>query len=77
MTTATKEEVLEAFDSFGRRACAGETIMVMDGGKPWVKIMAAKKAKTGKSAAAFKARLNAISKKPIPGATEILARLRR
>lgn len=77
MTTVTKQEVLEAFDRFGTLACAGETIMVMDAGKPWVKIVGAEKAKTGKSAAAFKARLNGISKKPIPGAAEILAELRR
>jgi len=59
-------------------AHAGETVIVTHGGKPWFKLVPALiKKKPGKSVAAFKARLNRISPKPIPGASEVLSRLRR
>ena len=61
----------------GDLAHAGETVIVTHGGKPWIKLVPALKPKPGKSAAAFKARLNRISPKPIPGASEVLSRLRR
>ena len=58
-------------------AHAGETVIVTHGGKPWIKLVTALKKKPGKSVAAFKARLNRISPKPIPGAAKVLQRLRR
>jgi len=69
--------VVQGFDMIGDLAHAGETVIVTDGGKPWIKLVPALKAKPGKSAAAFKARLNRISPKPTPGASEVLSRLRR
>ena len=61
----------------GDLAHAGETVLVTHGGEPWFKLVPAFKRKPGKSAAAFKARLNRISPKPISGAAEVLVRLRR
>lgn len=60
----------------GDLAHAGETVIVTHG-KPWFKLVPALKKKPGKSAAAFRARLNRISPKPIPGASEVVSRLRR
>jgi len=77
MKTVTKQQAIQAFDQFGDLAHAGETVIVTHGGKPWIKLVPALKRKPGKSVAAFKARLNRISPKPIPGATEVLSRLRR
>lgn len=77
MKTVTKQEVIRGFDTFANLAHAGETVVVTDEGKPWIKLMPAIKAKPGKSAAAFRTRLNRISPKPIPGASELLPRLRR
>jgi hypothetical protein len=42
-----------------------------------MKIVSASKRKRSKSAAAFKARLDRISRKPIAGASKVLSRLRR
>jgi antitoxin (DNA-binding transcriptional repressor) of toxin-antitoxin stability system len=77
MKTVTKQQAVQRFDIIGDLAHAGETVIVTHGGKPWIKLVPAFKKKPGKSAAAFKARLNRISSKPIPGAAEVLSRLRR
>jgi antitoxin (DNA-binding transcriptional repressor) of toxin-antitoxin stability system len=77
MKTVTKQEAVRGFDRIADLAHAGETVVVTHDGKPWIKLVTALKAKPGKSAAAFKARLNRISSKPIPGASEVLQRLRR
>ncbi len=77
MKTVTKQEAVQGFDMIADLAHAGETVMVTHGGKPWIKLVPALKSKPGKSAAAFKARLNRISPKPIPGAAKVLQRLRR
>jgi antitoxin (DNA-binding transcriptional repressor) of toxin-antitoxin stability system len=61
----------------GDWAHAGETVLVTNGGKPWIKLMPTHKRKTGKSVAAFKARLNRVSPKPIAGVSDVLVRLRR
>jgi antitoxin (DNA-binding transcriptional repressor) of toxin-antitoxin stability system len=77
MKTVTKREAVQGFDRIGDLAHSGETVVVTHGGKPWVKLVPVLKKKSGKSAAAFKARLNRISRKPIRGASEVLSRLRR
>ena len=77
MKTVTKQQAVQRFDMIGDLAHAGETVIVTDGGKPWIKLVPALKQKSGKSVAAFRARLNRISPKPIPGASEVLSRLRR
>jgi antitoxin (DNA-binding transcriptional repressor) of toxin-antitoxin stability system len=77
MKTVTKQQAVQGFEMIGDLAHAGETIIVTHGGKPWIKLVPALKKKPGKSAAAFKARLDRISRKPIPGATDVLPRLRR
>ena len=41
-----------------------------------IRRMASVKSKPGKSAAAFKARLNRISRKPLPGVSEVFNRVR-
>ncbi len=76
MKTVTKQQVVQGFDRIGDLAHAGETLIVTHGGKPWIKLVPALTKKAGKSAAAFRARLNRISPKPIPGASEVLSRLR-
>jgi antitoxin (DNA-binding transcriptional repressor) of toxin-antitoxin stability system len=77
MRTVTKQEAVDGFDLIADLAHAGETVVVTQDGKPWIKLVSALRAKPGKSVAAFKARLNRISPKPIPGASEVLERLRR
>ena len=77
MKTVTKQEAVRGFDALGKLANAGETVVVTEGGEPWIKLVPALKAKGGKSAAAFRARLNRISSKPIAGVDEIFARVRR
>jgi antitoxin (DNA-binding transcriptional repressor) of toxin-antitoxin stability system len=75
--TVSKRQAAATFESLGSLVHAGETVLVIDGGKPWLKMVPAKSATRGKSAAAFKARLARISRKPIHGVTEILQRTRR
>ena len=77
MKTVTRQEVVDGFDTIGDLVNAGESVLVTDRGRPWVKIVPALKKKPGKSAAAFRARLNRISAKPIPGVSEVLAKVRR
>jgi len=77
MKTVTKQQAAQGFETIGDSAHAGETFIVTNGGKPWFKLVPALKKKPGKSAAAFKARLNRISPKPISGASEVLSQLRR
>jgi antitoxin (DNA-binding transcriptional repressor) of toxin-antitoxin stability system len=76
MKMVTKQEAVQVFDMIGGLAHAGQTVVVTSGGKPWIKLVPALRARRGKSAAAFKARLSRISLKPIPGASEVLSRLR-
>ncbi|HEV7926446.1 MAG TPA: hypothetical protein VGR14_13880 [Verrucomicrobiae bacterium] len=77
MKTVTKQQASQGFEMIGDLAHAGETVVVTHDGKPWIKLVPALTKKPGKSAAAFKARLNRISPKPIPGVSEVLSRLRR
>jgi antitoxin (DNA-binding transcriptional repressor) of toxin-antitoxin stability system len=77
MRTVTKQEAVDGFDMIADLAHAGETVVVTHDGKPCIRLAPALRAKPGKSVAAFKARLNRISPKPIPGASEVLERLRR
>ena len=77
MRTVTKQQAANGFEKIGDLAHAGETVIVTEGGKPWIKLVPALKKQRGKSVAAFKARLNRISRKPIPGASDVLSRLRR
>ena len=77
MKTVTKKEVIHRFETLGDLAHGGETVIVTDGGKPWIKLVPVSKTKRGKSAAAFRTRLNRISSKPIAGVAEILDRVRR
>jgi antitoxin (DNA-binding transcriptional repressor) of toxin-antitoxin stability system len=77
MKTVTKQQAAQGFDRIGDLAHAGETVVVTLAGKPWIKLVPALKKRHGKSVAAFRARLNRISPKPIPGASEVLSRLRR
>lgn len=77
MKTVTKQEAVRGFDAIAGLAHAGQTVMVTHDGKPWIKLVPAAKAKTGKSVAAFKSRLNRISPKPIRGVSDVLPRLRR
>lgn len=77
MKTVTKQQAVEGFNTIGDLAHAGETVIVTHGGKPWIKLVPAFKPRPGKSAAAFKARLDRVSSTPIPGASEVLSRLRR
>jgi len=77
MKTVTKQQAVQGFEMIGDWAHAGETVVVTHGGRPWIKLVPAKKKMTGKSVAAIKARLNRLSAKPIPGAAEVLSRLRR
>jgi antitoxin (DNA-binding transcriptional repressor) of toxin-antitoxin stability system len=77
MKTVTKQQAIQGFEMIGDLAHAGETVIVTHGGKPWIKLVPVFQRKPGKSAAAFRARLNSISPKPIPGASEVLSRLRR
>ncbi len=76
MKTVTKQQAVQEFDMIGDLAHAGETVIVTHAGKPWIKLMPVLKLKSGKSATAFRARLNRISPKPVPGASEVLLRLR-
>jgi antitoxin (DNA-binding transcriptional repressor) of toxin-antitoxin stability system len=73
----TKREAADGFEKIADLAHAGETVMVTHQGKPWIKLVPALRTKPGKSVSAFKARLDRISSKPIPGASEMLERLRR
>jgi antitoxin (DNA-binding transcriptional repressor) of toxin-antitoxin stability system len=77
MKTVTKQEAVRGFEVIANLAHAGETVIVTSGGKPWIKLVAALPKNSGKSAAAFRARLNRISPKPISGASRVLSRLRR
>ena len=77
MKMVTKREAVDGFDKFANLAHAGETVVVTHDGRPWIKLVSALRVKPGKSVAAFRARLNRISPKPIPGASAVLQRLRQ
>jgi len=75
--TVSKDEAAKSFESLGKLVHNGESVLVVNGGKPWLQMIPASKCGSGKSAAQFKARLNRISRKPIAGVTEVLKRTRR
>ena len=75
--TVSKHQAAESFESLGDLVHSGETVLVVHGGKPWLKMVPAKASAGGKTATDFKARLDRISRKPIAGATEVLKRTRR
>jgi antitoxin (DNA-binding transcriptional repressor) of toxin-antitoxin stability system len=75
--TVSKHEAAKSFEALGDLVHSGETVLVVDAGKPWVKLVPAAAAKRGKSAADFRARLDRISRKPIRGVADVLQRLRR
>ena len=75
--TVSKHQAAESFESLGNLVHSGETVLVVHGGKPWLKMVPAKASAAGKTAADFKARLDRVSRKPIAGATEVLKRTRR
>ena len=77
MKTVSKDQATATFASLGSLVHAGETVLVTDGGKPWLKMVPARASTSGKSAAAFKARLDRISRKPIAGVREVLQKTRR
>ncbi len=75
--TVSKHQAAATFESLGSLVHAGETVLVVNGGKPWLKMVPVKASNGGKSAAAFKARLDRISRKPIAGVSEVLQHTRR
>ena len=75
--TVSKHQATATFASLGSLVHAGETVLVTDGGKPWLKMVPATASIGGKNAAAFKARLDRISRKPIAGVSAVLQRTRR
>jgi len=77
MKTVTKQEAVDRFEVIADLAHAGETVVATHEGKPWIKLVPALRTRPGKSVAASRARLNSISSKSIPGASEVLGRLRR
>ena len=77
MKTVSKHQATAAFESLGSLVHAGETVLVTNGGKPWLKMVPASTPDGGKSAADLKARLDRISRKPIAGVSEVLQRTRR
>ena len=76
MKTLSKRQAAKSFDSLCELVHKGETVLVLDAGKPCLKMVPATPRKNGKSAAAFRARLDRISRKPISGVTEVLKRAR-
>jgi antitoxin (DNA-binding transcriptional repressor) of toxin-antitoxin stability system len=75
--TVTKKQAMRGFQTLGDMAHSGQTVLVTQEGKPWIKIVTASEQKHGKSAATIRARLTRISAKPINGVPEVLKRLRR
>lgn len=76
MKTLSKRDAAKSFNSLCDMVHNGQTVLIVDGGKPCVKMVPATRRKNGKSAAEFKARLDRISRRPIPGATKVLKRVR-
>ena len=75
--TVSKHQAAATFESLGSLVHAGETVLVIHGGKPWLKMVPVKASVSGKTAAAFNARLDRISRKPIAGVSEVLQHTRR
>jgi len=75
--TVSKDEAAESFETLGDLVHSGETVLVVDGGKPWLRMVPASGPSRGKTTAEFKARLARISRKPIPGVAGVLKRTRR
>ena len=77
MKTVSKREAAQSFETLGDLVHSGETVLVVDGDRPWLKMVPPSTSARGKTAAAFKARLARISRKPIPGVADVLKRTRR
>jgi hypothetical protein len=77
MKTVTKRQAVRTFEALGDLAHGGQVVLVTDAGKPWIKLGPPVRRRVGKSAALFRARLNRLSAKPIPGVAEMLTRSRR
>ena len=77
MKTVSKHKAVESFEALGDLVHSGETVLVVHAGKPWLKMVPAQITAGGKTAAAFKARLDRISRRPIPGVADVLKRARR
>jgi len=77
MKTVTKQQAIAGLDELGNSVLAGDTVIITDAGKPWIQLVPAPKGRPAKSAAAFKARLDRISAKPIRGVAGVLKRIRQ
>ncbi len=77
MKTVSKHKAVECFEALGELVHSGETVVVVNGGKPWLKMVPVSKPRGVKTAADFKSRLDRISRKPIPGVSEELKRVRQ
>jgi antitoxin (DNA-binding transcriptional repressor) of toxin-antitoxin stability system len=74
--TLSKRAAAKSFNSLCDLVHNGETVLIVDGGKPCLKMVPATHRKNGKSAAEFKARLDRISRRPIRGVSAVLKRVR-
>jgi antitoxin (DNA-binding transcriptional repressor) of toxin-antitoxin stability system len=67
MKTLSKQQAGRNFPEVADLAHEGETVMVMNGGEPWCKIVPANgKPPRRKSAAEFQARLEKLFPRPLP-----------
>ena len=72
----SKREAARNFGTLCDLVHNGETVVIVQSGKPYLKMIPALPTSNGKSVADFKARLDRISRKPIPGVAEVLKRVR-
>ena len=77
MKTLSKREAAKKFDALCELVHNGETVLIVDHGKPCLKMVPAARRMNGKSSQQFKSRLDRISRKPIPGVSEVLKRVRQ
>ena len=77
MKTVSKDEAAESFETLGDLVHSGETVVVVHGGRPWLRMVPPSRPSRGKTAAEFRARLARISRKSIPGVVDVLKRTRR
>jgi len=75
--TLSKREAAKKFDALCELVHNGETVLIVDHGKPCLKMVPAARATNAKSSQQFKSRLDRISRKPIRGVTEVLKRVRQ
>lgn len=70
MKTLSKQQAGKNFQEVADLAHEGETVLVMQDGRPWCKIVPANgKPAKRKSAAEFRARLDKLFPKPLPART--------